>query len=206
MTADRTRWIVSSGWGIALCILSLPASAHTPPAGGAGDWASGLSHPFSGLDHLLAMLTIGIWAAQREGRSSLVPPIGFVIGGAAGLVAGAVFDAPVTAPALLATSVWMLGACTALAARAGSGFAASIALAAGCLHGHAHTAGLVACASPATFAAGFVVATALLHATGFTLFGWIPAKWRMPSTRVAGFAMGAAGAMLLAAVVPGGIR
>ena len=76
-------------------LLSLPAQAHTG-VGTVHGWVDGLSHPLLGIDHLLVMLAIGLWAAMRGGRSLWLLPMSFLLMMAAGAglhFAGLTFDA-----------------------------------------------------------------------------------------------------------------
>ena len=160
-----------SRWLLALLFVSGPACAH--PSG-----VSGFVHPFVGLDHLLAMLAVGMWAAQMGGRWLWLIPASFVAAMALGGLAGfAGVQVPLLEPMLVAT-VLILGLMVALRVTLRTG---GIALAAGCalLHGLAHGAELPAGVAPAGFAAGFLFATALIHAVGVAL-GLAPLQ-RLPA-------------------------
>jgi len=187
-------------WGSsgALAWVASPASAHVVGPVGGGDFATGFAHPFFGADHLLAMLAIGLWSWLQRGRRRAALPALFVAGVAAGLGAGALAVAAPVAPAVLAGSAAALGLCVALALRTGFGLAVVAGLAGGILHGNAHASDLAASASPAWFAAGFLSATALLHALGFVLCAGAPERARVVWARAAGSAVAVAGAWLLA--------
>ena len=143
------------------------AAAH--PLHGTGDGlTAGLAHPFLGLDHLLAMMAVGVWAAQCGGRWLWAIPLSFVgamlAGGALGFLG---LNLPLTEP-LVATSVLVMGLLIALRVRLqwpGLALAAGFAL----FHGLAHAAELPAEAGAVAYAAGFAAATAALHAAGIAL-------------------------------------
>jgi len=123
----------------AAMLVAAPAAAHTGAAAGAG-LAHGFAHPLGGLDHLLAMVTVGVWAAQRGGRAVWALPAAFVgmmlAGGSLGLSGVAL---PGVEGAVLA-SVIVLGAVVALAARPGLPLGLAIVGAFGLFHGQAHGA------------------------------------------------------------------
>ena len=153
---------------LAASVLSAPAFAHTGLHIGSG-FSSGVAHPFLGLDHLLAMVMVGLWAAQQEGvLRRAAPPVAFVLFMAIGGVLGQTgmgFVLP-NVETGIAVSVLGLGLLTAFAVRLP--MAATLALISvfALFHGHAHGAEMPAVAL-STYLAGFVLATALLHAAGF---------------------------------------
>lgn len=142
------------------------AFAH-PGHGEAVGFSHGFLHPIGGLDHVLAMVAVGIFAANLGGRALWAVPATFValmaVGGALGMYGVAVPFVEIG----IAASVIVLGGAVALgwknwplgAAMALVGFFAVF-------HGHAHGAEMPADASALTYAAGFMLATALLHVAG----------------------------------------
>jgi urease accessory protein len=150
------------------------ALAHT----GHGDTSGlmhGFTHPITGIDHVLAMVAVGMLAAQLGGRALWLVPLGFV---GVMAVAGALGMAGIQLPFSevgIALSVIVLGLAVAfrlslpeLAALALVGFFAVF-------HGHVHGAEMPAAASRVPYAVGFVGATAMLHAAGVgvgLLVGW----------------------------------
>ena len=144
--------------------LALPGTALAHPGHDAGSFGSGFAHPLGGADHMLAMVALGLLAAQAGGRALWLPTAfvaAMLAGGSAGW-AGMPFGA--VEPVLLA-SVIILGALVAVAARLPLGAMAAMAAAFGFAHGWAHGAegpqdGMLA------YAAGFAAATALLHGAG----------------------------------------
>ena len=167
-----------------------PALAHVDPAAH-GSLSAGLSHPVSGLDHVLAMVAVGLWAGMLGGRAAIAVPAAFVAVMAAGFaVASAGIALPLVEPAILA-SIVVLGLVVASAVRlptlAGAALVGAFAL----FHGHAHGAELGA-ASALPYLLGFAAATALLHATGLGL-GWAAGRWGEAAVRALGAATAAAG-------------
>lgn len=147
-----------------LALAGRPAFAHLVPVSH-GSFAAGFSHPVFGADHVLAMVAVGLWAAMQGGRAMLAVPAAFVGVMALGFgLAIAGLRLPLVEPVILA-SVVVLGLLVALAVRlpvaAGAALTGMFAL----FHGHAHGAEMGG-ATALTFLAGFVAATALLHAAG----------------------------------------
>ncbi|MCD0417404.1 HupE/UreJ family protein [Rubrivivax sp. JA1024] len=178
---------------LAVCVPGL-AEAHTGvhllTSEGA---AAGFAHPFLGLDHLLAMVAVGLWAASLGGRARWLVPGSFIalmtfgaIGGASGLALPAVEP-------MIALSVIALGVLVALAVRVPTGAAAAVVAVFGVFHGAAHGAEMPALASPLAYGLGFVAATALLHGAGLALGGL---RSRLPTFRLAGGAIALAGVVL----------
>lgn len=150
----------------ALCLFAGTASAHTGDHGTLTGFAGGLAHPLLGLDHLFAMIAIGLWAAQQGGRALWAIPAAFVGAMlAGGVLAGSGIALP-QVEAAIALSVLALG--LLVAARLRASLAAGIAIAAGfaLFHGYAHGLETPLAVSPALYAVGFVLATACLHGAG----------------------------------------
>ncbi len=181
--------------GLAAAISPGLALAHA----GHGEQASlmaGLLHPLTGIDHLLAMLAVGLWAAQLRNRAAWVLPALFpaaMVGGAALAVGGIAL--PAIEP-LIALSVIVLGA--AVMARVTVPLAASSALVAvfAVAHGYAHGAELPAGASAAGYAAGFIATTVGLHLAGLAI-GLADQRRRGTLVRIGGTAIAASGLALL---------
>jgi len=180
-----------------LALVFAPVLAHAHPGHDANGFAAGVSHPLHGLDHLLAMVAVGLWAAQLGGRARWVVPASFVsvmaLGGALGMAGVAL---PFAEQGIFA-SVLMLGVLIAAAVRMPlAASAALVGLFALC-HGHAHGLEMPATATGLTYGAGFVFATALLHATGIgaglLIQHYAQAVW----LRATGVAVGAASILLV---------
>ena len=181
----------------ALALAFTPALAFAHPGHDASGLVSGIAHPITGLDHLLAMLAVGLWAAQQKGAARLALPCTFV---GSMLVGGLLGFEGMQMPFMetgIAASVLALGLCVALAVRPplflAMGATALFALA----HGVAHGLELPELSSPWLYAAGFVAATAALHAAGYGIVRALP-QAAAPLVRFAGLASAGAGAWLLA--------
>ncbi|WP_338664162.1 HupE/UreJ family protein [Pararoseomonas sp. SCSIO 73927] len=180
---------------LALILLPLPALAHTGPGHVAG-LAAGFAHPLGGADHLMAMVAIGLWAGLIGGRGVLALPVAFL---AAMMAGGALGMAGIALPMVeagIAGSVIVLGALVALAVRPPLAVALGLAALFGLFHGHAHGAEMVPGAGAAGYAAGFLLATAGLHALGLA----VGAAGR-PGFRVAARLAGAGGAAAMVALL-----
>ncbi|HKY02692.1 MAG TPA: HupE/UreJ family protein [Burkholderiales bacterium] len=137
----------------------------------ASGFAAGLAHPLMGLDHLLAMLAVGIWAALWKGKAVFIAPALFI----ASMLIGALFAlGGGTLPFVehgIALSVLVLGLSVALvpAPSAIAKLVLPLIAASAIMHGYAHGAELPADASAAIYVAGFAITTTLLHAVGLVL-------------------------------------
>ncbi|MBS8261278.1 protein hupE [Roseibium polysiphoniae] len=164
----------------AFLLLSSPAHAHLDPATH-GSFAAGFTHPVFGLDHVLAMIAVGLWAALIGGKAIWALPsafVGLMIAGFGLSLLGV--HVPMVEPVILA-SVVALGALVALAARFALLPSALLVGVFGFFHGHAH-GGEIGGAGELGYAAGFVAATALLHAAG-VLIGYGAKVGLGPETR-----------------------
>jgi urease accessory protein len=150
------------------------AVAHTGHGDAAGGLLAGLLHPVSGLDHIVAMVALGIWAAQLGAPALWVLPVAFPLVVAFGGVLGAL-GVPVPGVEVgIALSAITFGLMIALSVRAPRRIAASALLGSlvavfAIFHGYAHGAEIRASANATSYAAGFVLATGLLHALGVVL-------------------------------------
>lgn len=180
-----------------LLVLLSPAMllAHPGHAGGHGI-AGGFAHPFSGLDHLLALLAVGLWSQQLAGRARLGIPLGFVammiLGG---LLTPVQFASPVIEAGVLA-SVLSLGLILAFAMKMRISVAAAIAGGFALFHGYAHFAEMPAAAAVLPYAAGFVAANVVLLTIGSGL-GRLMLISHPTWTRLCGAGIAAVGLCLL---------
>lgn len=177
-----------------LAITTAPAFAHLNPAEH-GSFMAGVSHPLSGADHMLAMIAVGLWAAQIGGKARWAVPAAFVSLMALGFIlalAGA--PLPFVEPGILA-SVIGLGLLVALAVRVPTAISAVIVGVFALFHGHAH-GGELGAANALTFGLGFVASTILLHAAGVGL-GMVIGGRSMIATRVLGGLTALGGAALV---------
>ena len=169
-----------------------PAFAHAPGAGEAG-LAAGFAHPLLGLDHVLAMIAVGLWASQLGGRALWLVPASFVALMAAG--AGLAFVTGLPAVELgIIGSLLVLGALVAFAARLPVALGALIVGVFAIFHGHAHGAEMPA--ASLLYGAGFIAATAMLHGLGGAAGVYLKgtAGWLV---RAGGAAVAATGLLLL---------
>jgi urease accessory protein len=169
--------------GAAALAAALPASAH--PGHGASGFLAGLAHPFTGLDHLLALLAVGLVSRQQD-KGYVLPPV-FLVMAALGASSAAIGIAGGALELSIAATVVLLGALAACGLRLAP--ALSMLLVSGCafVHGLAHGRELAGMAS----GAGFLLTSAVLMALG-----------ALPDARLrraAGVAIGVAGVLLMAA-------
>jgi urease accessory protein len=175
-----------------------PALAHTV-AGTSLGFESGFLHPITGLDHLVAMVAVGLWGAQLGNPAIWVLPIAFplvmAVGGFLG-VAGV--DLPLTEP-VVALSGIALGLLIALHVRLPLWVATLLVGTFAIFHGYAHGRELPDAVNPLAYGVGFVTATGLLHLTGIAigLLIWWPIGAR--AVRACGAAIGCVGAYFLLA-------
>ncbi|MFN8036821.1 MAG: HupE/UreJ family protein [Acidimicrobiia bacterium] len=147
---------------LASMVPAAPAVAHTGLP--LGRWWSGIEHPVSGVDHLFAMVTVGILATVLRRPWQL--PAAFLgsmcVGGILG-IGGLSLPGGELAVAL---SVVVLGGALLVGPTLGAGPALGLVAAAGLVHGHAHGVEVPAATHPLVYGAGFLVATAVLHLAG----------------------------------------
>jgi urease accessory protein len=187
---------------LALLLVSSAAYAHTG-VGATTGFAHGFLHPISGLDHVLAMVAVGLYATHLGGRALWLVPLSFVtmmaVAGAAGMAG---LELPLVEIGI-GLSVVVLGAVVAfglhlptVAAMALVGFFAIF-------HGHAHGAEMPESGSGVEYAVGFVIATATLHAAGIGLgmLGKLGQSQENLLYRFASGAMALAGIAILIGVI-----
>ncbi|CDG83501.1 HupE/UreJ family protein [Janthinobacterium agaricidamnosum] len=170
-----------------LALSALPASAHPLTNAVSVTFSAGFMHPFTGLDHLLAMLGVGMWSTQ-QGKSAALP-LAFLVMMLVGAVTGV---AGLTIPGLemgIAASVALTGVVIALATRLPGWASMTMVCAFALLHGNAHGHELPHFQS----AAGFMVASTLLLVSG-RLIGLVTAE---RVVRAAGAAIAATGVVLM---------
>jgi urease accessory protein len=182
-----------------LMLFILAASTPTAWAHGLGNHShdagmfAGFLHPFSGVDHLLAMVAVGLWAAQLGGRALWVLPTAFVSAMAIGSVLGLMSPGIMGVEAVIAFSVLALGLLVAFRLHwslpAATGLIGLFALFHGIAHGHE----MPHAASPWGYALGMLFATALLHGIGV----FAGSKGRQLYLKMTGVALSAAGLGLL---------
>lgn len=180
----------NSLWPVLLLLWPLTVSAHVEPGQAVG-FVTGLRHPWSGFDHILAMIAVGIWGAQLGAPAIWLLPVTFpmvmAFGGFLGLIGvhlpGVEFG--------IAASALLLGTMVCVEARPKLIWAAVLVGAFGLYHGHAHGTELPAGQSGMLYSMGFVIATGGLHAIGIALgliHPWPAGRWALRAAG-AGIAM-----------------
>ena len=150
---------------IVLAAAAVPAAAHTG-TGLAGGFQSGFLHPLSGFDHLLAMVSVGLWGAFLGRPLIVVLPVIFPTVMAVGGIMG-IAGVPMPPVEIgIAVSVLVLGAMIAFKVRAPVWLASLIVAIFAIFHGYAHGKELPSAADPVGYSAGFVLATGMLHVAG----------------------------------------
>ncbi len=150
----------------ALALFASPALAHDGEVGG---FLSGILHPISGLDHVLAMVAVGLWGAQLGKPQIWLLPITFplvmAIGGAAGLMG---FPLPGVEIGIAGSAI-ALGALVLLEAKPPIWASMLLVAAFAIFHGYAHGTELPEDQSGALYSLGFVISTGMLHALGIAI-------------------------------------
>jgi urease accessory protein len=187
-------------WTVPLLLLATsPVYAH-PLHGAAGGFAGGLLHPMLGIDHLLAMVAVGVWAAQLGGSALWKVPLAFVgtllIGAVIGLAG---IGLPMIEP-MVAASVMVLGIVISLRAQLPTWLASLLVAAFALFHGHAHMSELPIGASALTYVIGFALTTALLHGTGIAAGYRLHLHARGALVRAGGIGLAGMGVWLLAGI------
>jgi urease accessory protein len=194
--ADERR-----GVAVALALVLLlggagGALAHVQD-GQAGGFVTGLAHPVSGLDHVLAMVAVGLWGAQLGTPAIWMLPVAFpmmmAMGGMLGLLG---MPLPGVEYGIAASAI-LLGAAVMFEVRPALGLAAALVAFFAIFHGHAHGTELPPGQSALLYSMGFVIATGGLHAAGIgigTIHRW---GWGQGLLRVAGAAVAAGGVFFM---------
>jgi urease accessory protein len=185
---------------LALGLIALPTAAFAHTGVGPHDFVHGFMHPVGGLDHILAMVAVGVFAFVLGGRALWLVPLSFVGMMAAGFVLSANGIALPYAELVIALSSIVIGGVAALGHR--MPVVAAMALVGGfaTFHGWAHGTGMPVNASALTYALGFVAATALLHVAGIAAAmggAAVTGKYGRTIAQIAGgmFALGGVGVL-----------
>ena len=189
-------------WLLLLALLLTPnwAWAHTEP-GAADGLVSGFRHPLTGLDHLVAMVAVGLWGAQLGAPAIWLLPIAFplvmALGGVLGIL-GVVLPMP---DVFVAVSALVLGGVVALGLRAPVAVACAVVAVFAIFHGYAHGVGMRSASNAVAYGVGFVTATGLLHLVGIAI-GTLT-RWRAGAlvVKAAGAGVVAIGLVTLIATV-----
>lgn len=180
-----------------LFVLTSASSAWAHPQGAGGNFSAGFTHPFLGLDHLLAMVAVGLLAVRVGGKGLWMMPLAFL---GSMLLGGLLASAGVAVPGVefgILASVLVLGLLVALAQVLPWAAAGALVGLFAMFHGHAHAEEMLAEGSFALYAVGFLLATAILHLSGIAA-GLAITRWiSVPALRFCGGAIAAASLLLM---------
>lgn len=190
----KVRQWLATALTLVLPTLAVAHPGHDLSAG----FTAGALHPWSGLDHLLAMLAVGMWAAQLGGQMRWAVPVSFVslmLCGAAlgmsGVHLGAVEQG-------IAASVCVLGLLIAGAVRLPAALCVALVGCFAVFHGYAHGAEAPLQANAGLYMSGFALSTIALHGVGIMLTQMLLRHRQQTSLRWAGMALAISGVALLA--------
>lgn len=190
----RTRLLL-----VPLLLVMLGNTAFAHPGHGGHNLLGGFTHPFSGLDHLLALAAVGLLAVRLGGRALWALPGTFVAAMTLGWIAGAI-GAPLPGVEYgILASVLAFGFLLARGPAVRLSTAAPLVALFGVFHGHAHATEMAA-GSALNYALGMIAATILLHAGGVAA-GLSFKRWRPAAMRVAGAGLFAGGLLMLCGLV-----
>lgn len=174
--------------------MSVPAAAATvivfsasravahEATGIAGGFSSGFLHPITGLDHVAAMVAVGLWGAFLGAPAMWLLPVIFPLVMSLGCVLG-IIGVPIPYVEVgIALSALVLGLMVCLAVKPHIWVAAILVGAFAIFHGHAHGTELPRAAEPLAFGVAFVIATGLLHLLGIAL--GLLARWPLGTMAV----------------------
>ena len=198
-TGKTKQWLMRAGLLVVVTLACTQAALAHSGTDAALGVRSGFLHPLTGLDHLVAMVAVGLWGAQLGNPAIWVLPITFplvmAMGGLLGIVG---VPLPLSEQAIALSGI-ALGTLIAFGARAPLAVAMLLVGLFAIFHGYAHGRGLPQAADPLAYAAGFVVATGMLHLCGI-LIGLV-IRWPMgaQAVRACGAAIGLVGVYFLLA-------
>lgn len=184
-SSSSIGWRVTATVIVTILFFTSPAEAHIQRGAAAG-FTTGFCHPWSGWDHILAMVAVGVWGVQLGQPAIWLLPVTFPvimsIGGFLGLIGCPLPGTEVG----IGLSALSLGLMVATEARPPLWVAVFMVGIFGLYHGHAHGTELPPNESGLTYSIGFVVATGCLHGVGIT-FGLVH-RWKAGAValRVAG--------------------
>jgi len=180
-TMFRNHRSVALSISALLMVAASPALAHAHPIDlSAEGFKSGLLHPVFGLDHFLAMLSVGIVSAQLGRERIWTVPGMFVLAMIVGAIFGIEHQAWPFAEAGIACSMIGLGiAIATVTERVNSWPVLAMVAVFGSLHGHAHGVELPKAADPIYYAAGFLTSTIIIHLLGVSIGHLFTKKWAL---------------------------
>ena len=179
-------------------MLLAPGLAQAHPGFHAAGFLHGAAHPVTGLDHICAMIAVGLWAAQRGGRAVWLVPVSFVSMMLVGGVLGAMGMPLPQVETGIALSVLVLGLLVCAAVRLPVWASALIVGMFAIFHGYAHTTETPMNVSVLTYGIGFLLATAALHVVGIGLGLTLTRLRNVSLVRFAGGAIAVCGVVFLA--------
>jgi len=195
-----------AGPGIAaVLVLCAPllARAHTEGAAAGSGFATGFAHPLGGLDHVLAMLAVGMWGAQLGPPALWLLPVAFPLVMSLGGVAG-IAGLPLPAVEIgITASVIVLGSLIALDRRPPLAVAGLLVAFFAVFHGYAHGVELPGRTGAVAYSAGFVVATGAIHLAGIGIGLVVKLPRGLRLLRAGGTGIAATGLYLAWQVLPG---
>ncbi len=191
--SSSAAWLLK-GFLAALLVATLPLPLAAHEGGSAAGLLSGLHHPISGVDHVLAMVAVGIWGAHLGPPAIWVLPVTFPVvmafGGMVGLLGVRIPGVEVG----IGLSALLLGFMVAFERRPDLRGAAVLVGILAIFHGHAHGAELPEGQSGVLYSIGFVVSTGTLHALGIGLGLIHKWEWGRSALRFTGASIALAGA------------
>lgn len=169
-SSRKHNWLLTVSTALVVPFTAMNAYAHAE-TGVAGGLSSGLMHPVTGVDHMIAMVAVGIWGAQLGRPAIWILPIAFpVVMAFGGLLGLSGLPIPATLIELgIALSAVVLGLLVAFRLQVPLWSAAAIVSFFALCHGHAHGTELPSAANALAYGVGFVIATGLLHLCGILL-------------------------------------
>jgi urease accessory protein len=188
---------------LAAAIVPTAAFAH-PGFGDHADFVGGFAHPLTGADHVLAMIAVGLFAAHLGGRALVLVPATFVLTMAAAGLLGVMGVGIPFVELGIALSVVVLGAAIALRLNPPVALAMALVGFFAIFHGHVHGTEMAGLGAGALYGAGFVLATALLHAVGIGLglaMGSLSNRYGQRLYQLSGSAVALAGVAILAGIL-----
>ncbi len=197
MICQRNQFLMRRTAALVTILLWAQVALAHPQAGEAKGFLTGFRHPISGLDHVLAMVAVGLWGAQLGSPAIWLLPVAFpmvmAFGGMLGLMG-------VPLPGVeygIAASAILLGAVVLFEMRPPLAVAAVLVGVFAIFHGHAHGTELPPGESGMLYSIGFVIATGCLHGVGISIgvvHRWL---WGQRMLRVAGALVAAGGVFFM---------
>jgi urease accessory protein len=189
-------WTKCASLTVTILLCARMVEAHIQKGEAAG-FLSGVRHPISGLDHVLAMIAVGLWGAQLGAPAIWLLPMAFpmvmAFGGMMGLMG---IPLPGTEFGIAASAI-LLGAVVLFEVRPPLVVAAALVGFFAIFHGHAHGTELPPGQSGLLYSMGFVMATGCLHGVGITIGTVHRWRWGQKLLRVAGAGVAVAGLLFL---------